>query len=300
MGSRTITLSLTAVAAVLAAATLSPSFAQSAPPSRGSSITLVESGITKPYEERKLQFNQPAVVMEVKVKPGDTIKEGQVLALQDISVEQAEREALEIEAKSTVQEDFAKIDQALNEKKFEKQEFLFKTKNASYFEVEEARLAIEKSKASVKIAVEERAKATAKIKSIDARISLKTLKSPVSGFVQQIDTGAGEVGGIDQQKPSMIVVQNDPLKVDVNVPVRDANRLGVGQTLQVRYTDDDNAPWQPAKILAMLPVADRASQTRGIVLELPNPNNKPAGLRVDVRLADAPPTPAAANAGGQR
>jgi hypothetical protein len=36
------------------------------------------------------------------------------------------------------------------------------------------------------------------------------------------------------------------------------------------------------------------------VLELQNPNNKPAGLNIDVRLSDAPPTPAAANAAGQR
>jgi len=294
---RTSTLSLAAVAAVLAAAALSPVRAQNAPPAGtgSSSVTMIEPGTTKPYEERKLQFNQPAVVMDVTVKPGDTIKKGQILAQQDISIEQAEREALDIEAKSTVQEDFAKSDQALNEQKFKKQQFLAKTNNASFFEVEEARLAIEKSKASVKISVEERAKAAAKIKSIDARIDLKTLKSPIDGFVQQIDTGIGEVGGIDQQRPSMVVVQNNPLKVDVNVPIRESNRLQAGQVLQVRYTDEDNAPWQPAKILTMLPVADRGSQTRGIVLELPNPNNKPAGVRVDVRLGDAPP--AAVDAG---
>ena len=42
------------------------------------------------------------------------------------------------------------------------------------------------------------------------------------------------------------------------------------------------------------------SQTRGIVLELPNPNNKPAGLRVDVRLVTAMAPARRANAGGQR
>jgi len=303
MGSHRMSkLSLTAAAAVLAVGALSSVRAQTAvapqSPQITSSVTMVESGLTKPYEERKLQFNQPGVVTEVKVKVGDAIKEGQVLAQQDISVEEAERAGLVIEATSTVQEEYAKSDQALNEQKFKKQESLYKTHNSSYFEVEEARLAIEKSKASVKISVEERAKASAKLKGVDARMSLKTLKSPINGFVQQIDTGAGEVGGIDQQKPSMVVVQNDPLKVDVNVPVRDANRLQPGQTLQVRYTDADDAQWQPAKILTMLPVADRASQTRGIVLELPNPNKKPAGLRVDVRLGDAPA--ANADAGGQR
>src|SRR4051794_16886060 len=104
MSHRKFTLSLIAVAATLAVAALSPVRAQSAPPAPGNSMAWVD-GMTKPYEERKLQFNQPAVVMELKVKPGDVIKQGQILAQQDISVEEAEREGLEIEAKSTVQED---------------------------------------------------------------------------------------------------------------------------------------------------------------------------------------------------
>jgi multidrug resistance efflux pump len=236
--------------------------------------------------------------MEVRVKPGDPIKAGDILAVQDISVEQAEREALEIEAKSTVQEEFARADKGVNEQKYARLKSLEASRTATKFEIEEARIAVERSNASIKIAIEERAKAAAKIKSIDARIALKTLKSPVTGYVQQVDTGVGEVGGIDQQKSSMVVVQNDRLKVDVNVPMREANRLQLGQVLQVRYTDEENAAWQPAKILTLLPVADRGSQTRGILLEVPNPNNKPAGVRVDVRLGEAPP--ANADAGGQR
>src|SRR5689334_18633764 len=175
MGShRTFTLSLTAVAAILAAATFSPVRAQNTPASAGSSVTLMESGLTKPYEERKLQFNQPGVVMEVKVKPGEAVKEGQVLAQQDISIEEAEREALDIEAKSTVQEEFARADKGVNEQKYKRLKNLEANKNANFLEIEEARLSVEKSNASIKIAVEERAKAAAKIKSIDARIALKT------------------------------------------------------------------------------------------------------------------------------
>jgi multidrug efflux pump subunit AcrA (membrane-fusion protein) len=288
-----------AVAALLAAAAMAVSFSSvRAQESPGSSLAQVESGITKPYEERKLQFAQPAIVTELKIKVGETVEAGQVLGQQDITIEQAERAGLEIEATSTVQEEYAKADQGVNEQKYARLQELLKTSNASKFEVEEARLAVERSKSSVKLAVQERETAKTKIRGVDARITLKTLKSPIGGFIQQIDTGVGEMGGVDQQKPSIVIVQNDPLKVDVNVPIREANRLQKGQVLEVRYTDVDNGPWQPAKILSMLPVADRGSQTRGVVLELANPQNKPAGLRVEVRLAgDAPP--AAADAGRQ-
>ena len=246
----------------------------------------VESGITKPFAERKLQFNQPGVITKVSVKVGDEVERDQLLAQQDITVEVAEKKPLEIEATSLVQETYAKADQGVNEQKYQRLAELLKTNNASKFEVEEARLAVERSKASVSLAGQERETAKARIASLDARIDLKTLKSPIKGYVQALEAGEGEVGGIDQQQHAMVVVQNDPLKVDVNIPVREVRRLKVGQTLQVRYTDEDNAPWQNATVKVMLPVADRGSQTRGIELELPNPNNKPAGLRVEVKLPD--------------
>lgn len=245
-----------------------------------------ESGITKPYEERKLQFGGVGLVTEVKVKVGDPVEAGQVLAQLDTSVELAERRPLEIESKSMVQEEYALADKGVKEQEYLRKQELFKTRNASKSEVEEARLAVERAKASVQLAIQERQVADARIAAIDSRIALKTLKSPVSGFVQSIETGVGEVGGIDQQKYAMVVVQNDPLKVDVNIPVRDARRLKVGQALKVRYIDEDDAPWQPARIIVMKPVADRGSQTRGIELELKNDTKKPAGLRVQVMLPE--------------
>ena len=266
----------------------------------GSLASQTESGITRPYEERKLQFNQPGIVTEMKVKVADPVEAAQVIAQQDITVEQAERQALEIEATSKIQEAYARADQGVKEQEYGRKQELFKTKNASVSEVEEARLAVERAKASVELAIQERKMAEAKIASLDARIAQKTLRSPLSGFVQQIETGVGEVGGIDQQKAAFVVVQNDPLKVDVNVPVRTARALKVGQTLQVRYISEDNAEWQPANVTAMLPVADRGSQTRGIQLELPNPQNKPAGLRVEVRLSDVAAAPGQATPAAAR
>ena len=184
---RTSKLSLTAVAALLAVATplRFPSRARTAQaPMVTSSIYMVEPGIDQDYTRatQASSSTSRAWSMEVKVKLGDTIKEGAGPRPAGRLRREAEQEALVIEAKSTVQEDYAKSDQALNEKKLQKAgSSSTKPTRPRTSKWKEARLAIEKSKASVKISVEERTRRPPRSNGVTRRISLKTLKSPITG-----------------------------------------------------------------------------------------------------------------------
>ena len=275
--------------AIYAAATVSlapqPAFSQA----QGAQTDgLIEAGITKPQEERKLAFNGPGLVMEVKVKVGDKVAVGDVLAQQDVSLELSDKAVAEVEANSKVQEKYARADKGVKEKELQRKQILFKSRNATELEVAEAQLAVERADASVELAIQEREIAKLKVAGFDARIALKTIKSPIDGFVQSVETGVGEQGSVDsQQKPALVVVKNNPLKVDVNVPIPVAKALKVGQTLQVRYIDDENASWRQAKVMNLKPVADRGSQTRALELQLPNDEGREAGLRVEVRIPNA-------------
>lgn len=260
-----------------------------------------ESGITKPFEERELAFGAPGLVGEVKVKVGDVVKKGEVLAQQDISVELAEKKPLEIEASSKVQERYAQADQGVKEKELERKRQLAKTGTASKTEVEEAELAVERAKASVELAVQERDIASAKLVALDTRIALKTLKSPISGEVQAVEIGEGEIAASDSQsRPALVVVQNDPLKIDVHVPVTMVGGLTKGSVLRVRYIDEENGAWREAKVRNVNPVVKKDSQTRLVELEMPNKENRPAGLRVDVKLPERVAAAAAPRNAGDR
>jgi multidrug resistance efflux pump len=107
-----------------------------------------------------------------------------------------------------------------------------------------------------------------------------TLNSPIDGIVETIDVSVGEV--TDPQKPVMTVVKNDPLWVEFFLPTAQSSKLKVGQQLEVRYADQPQ--WAPAKVIYKAPVADVASNTQKMRLEVANSNGTDAGLQVVVRL----------------
>jgi RND family efflux transporter MFP subunit len=248
------------------------------------SLALSEKSFTKPSQEVDLDFSAPGLIVEVNVKEGDAVEKGQVLARQDISVETANKKTYEIEANSRVEEEYAQKDLELKKVQLQKTEHLAKLKNATYLEVEEARLEMQRADASVKLAVQKRAIAAAQAATEQAKIDLKKIKAPFDGVISKLDTHVGEVATNAADKPAFRVVRNDPLWVDAHLPAAITARLKKGQQLQVRYVADDK--WLTAEVLYLQPVVRAGSQTRMVRLQLPNPEDRPAGLEVYVKLPD--------------
>ena len=88
----------------------------------------------------------------------------------------------------------------------------------------------------------------------------------------------------DPQRPegSVVVVQNDPLKVRVHLPTWQSALLKPGDTLQVRYPD--SLDLMEAKIVFIDPLADAASGRQLLRLELANPSGKASGFKVFIKL----------------
>jgi len=122
-------------------------------------------------------------------------------------------------------------------------------------------------------------------KALQQRVKVEqmTVLSPVNGFVEQIELEVGDM--TDPQKPVITIVQNDPLKVEFFIPTSQSQKLKVGQELQVRYPGEE--AWKPAQVKFKSPVADTASDTQKIGLEMANSENRDAGLQVQVKLPDA-------------
>jgi len=120
------------------------------------------------------------------------------------------------------------------------------------------------------------------------------IHSPIDGRVENVQVEVGE--SVDRLTPVVRVVQTDPLWVDVAVPAAVAARLQPGQPATARVnparydpklTDKDfplRYKLRTGKIKHISTVADAASNTRRVRVELPNPENVPAGLHVLVEL----------------
>jgi len=268
------------------AAPLPVASAQDAPGKFDAMASNIERGVTKPKEEPKLAFVAPGVVMVMNVKEGDQVKKGDVLAVQDDRAEVGNVEVAKGEVESAkMQIEAARADlelKTVNLKRLEELYVELIKRGGTNKEIDQARVEVKIADISIKFRETEWNKAKLQQQLQEIQLEQKKLISPIDGYVSKIDVRKGE--GTDLSRPAMQVVKVDELHVEVDIQSSKCKNLKVGDTLQVRYTDDEK--WLPAKISFMTMYANASSGTRKIRLELKNEANREAGLPVYVKLPD--------------
>ena len=139
-------------------------------------------------------------VTELKVSQGDRIEAGQLLVVLD-----------QVQARAALAEQRAKAETAKVD--WEREEFLAKAGAASLRQRDSYRL---KYIAAVE-----------KVKSLEAELSYKNLRSPTAGTVANVQVKVGDV--VNQNQPFTSVVQNNILEAKVEVPAVYGDRLAIGQ-----------------------------------------------------------------------
>jgi RND family efflux transporter MFP subunit len=243
-----------------------------------------DRGFTVPTDEVKLGFPTPGLISDIKVKDGDVVKKGQVIAQQDTQVEQAAIDKEEFLLKSNVQLKAAEAQRDLAKVKLDRAEGLFKGSAGagSKLEYEEAQLEYTVSILKVDLAKEETQSKALEIIKLKKQVERMRMLSPCDGVIRKIETAVGEVA--DPQKPSITLVRNDELKVEVKLPLRTTADMKLNQVLQVKYPGEEK--WRNAPIMYFDPVADATTGTQLIQLKLPNPEGRRAGQEMIVKLPD--------------
>ncbi len=272
--------------------------------------TSYADGKSEPSQRTKLPAQVMGVVREIAVKRGDIVKKGQLLIQQDDRLAQNACDIAEKEANSTIRVDAAQAD--LDQKKVElkRVEGLYTDPNgrgATDLEYERAKLDVVFKTHQLSLAHLELAKA--KLEAVGAKLKLEYMKivAPYDGVVASIDIGVGDL--MDPQRPGGLeIVQNDPVRVVVQLTAPQAARLKKGDTMDVRYKIDPSDAWQQATVDSLAPVASAGAgceSKREVHLSLPNPTNRETGLWLFVKLpevtstadgATASPAPAAQTA----
>ncbi len=246
------------------------------------SSTGVVPAFTEPSKRSEMNFISMGIIKQVAVKEGDSVKMGQVLMTQDDDIEMAELERLKLEADSTARLDFAKADLDVKKKVAER-----KTKAEggvfSQSEIEEAQLDVVQREKQIDVTNLDLQGNKLKAKQQQIKVDKMQLHAQMDGLVEKIKIWEGEVAAPDRDKPAIIIVKNDPCNVVIReLTTRQVAQLSLGESLEVKYPDEKD--WQQAKISYIAPVADAASDTQVVKLELPNPQNRATGLPIQVRL----------------
>jgi multidrug efflux pump subunit AcrA (membrane-fusion protein) len=249
----------------------------------------IEPAISRPSEEAKLAFAGPGLISQVLVKEGDAVKAGQVLSQQDDRQEQVALASDKLDAESTAEIEYEKLDVELKQRQAKRKRDLYAMpgQNISLSEVEEAENAVSLSEAQLKVAQLHHDQKVLDYQKQKVKVEQMQLHSTVDGTVQKVIAHAGEMADPQNKDGALVVVRNDPLWVEIHPAADRALKLKVGQELLVRYTAPFGAPanpWMPANIWYFAPEADAGSKTEEVRLELANPGGQRSGLAMEVKL----------------
>ncbi len=242
-------------------------------------------GITAPKADIMLSFVVPGRISAVLVEEGSAVEKGQALVrLYD------EPERIQCEQLKMLSEDQTKIlaaEAELAQKKVDlkKVEMARAKGAASDWEVEHLVLNVRIAELALKSARIEQAQYVRRYRHARSQLAQMHLRAPVAGLVEEVSVEAGE--SIGTLGSVVRLVQNDPLWIDVPVPLGQAVELENGQDIWVTFPGEAAAATPNARIINIATVADAASDTLRVRIEVPNPSKRPAGERVAVAFTPA-------------
>ncbi len=234
-----------------------------------------------------VQLGSPVfgVLAKVFVDRTEPVKQGQVVAKLDTSVEEAQLVLDRLHAANTAQIDALKVDMEWNQRELARRQQLAGNMFSKANDIDEYVTKVEEDRIALRKAESDLETARYEVARSEAQLNLKIIKSPMDGVVTDIKLSPGEF--IYEQTPIMTIAQVDPLMIDLVVPADRYHAVKIGMMGEVHLSQPVQATF-PARVDAIDPVIDAASDTFRVRLLLPNPGNAiPAGIRCSVILPDA-------------
>lgn len=219
----------------------------------------IEVEITAPgsfvaFEEATLSAETPAIVAELRVKEGTRVRRGTVLMVMEktkaeLAVKQAEAGLAQAQANfEKAKSELARKEILLSDRTISQGTFdTFKAQNDA------AAAAVQGAESTLALARE--------------RLEDMTVVAPFAGVIKEKKTAIGEyVGGGD---PLLVLIQDDPLKLQFEVPEKHADRLSVGQEVRTQVTALPGETFK-GEISTIFPVLAVASRTIRVEALVPN------------------------------
>jgi len=241
--------------------------------------------VTNPSADITLSYVQPGRIAKVYFKEGEWVKAGQVLIQQDDAVEQIQLAQLQAASEDTTQIQASEASLAQKIVDLKKLEKAAANNAATELEVEHSKLNVKMAELSLQLAKFEHEQAKRKYNELKVQIEKMSLKSPINGRIEKIHVETGE--SINALAEVVRVVQIDPLWIDVPVPLVKATTLNYGKTAQVGFPNPNRASLE-GRIIYIAAVADAASSTLRVRIEVPNKSNRPAGEHVEIIFPTSP------------
>lgn len=239
--------------------------------------------VTKARHDLKLGFTVGGKVAKVLVKPGDRVEKDQVLLTLDDDEGQAIVDLYKLRAASSLEVQAAEAALRLAEVEEKAIRRAFENDAAKPIEVERAQINTTRASLEVRMAIQRGQETQHQLDQASSRHKQYLLMAPLAGVVDMVTVAEGEL--VEELKPVLRLVVIDPLWIDASLPTKDTLGIKQGDPAWVQSQLSDN-PTEPVKgkIIHLAEIADAASDTRLVRVEVPNPQQLPAGGQVTVSL----------------
>ena len=240
-------------------------------------------GITAPNADITLSFVVAGRVSDVQVEPGTTVEKDQLLVHLYDEPEKIQCQQLKMLSEDRTKINAAKAELAQKQVDLKKLEQARAKGAASVWEVEHLFLNVRIAELSLQSAILEQQQYRQRYDHASSQLVRMRLAAPIAGLVEEVSVEVGE--SIGTLGPVVRIVQNDPLWIDVPVPMAQALDLTVDQDVWITFPGATAEATPNGRIINISAVADAASETLRIRIEVPNPLKRPAGERVAVAFA---------------
>ena len=222
-------------------------------------------------------------VMDIlKVKRGDFVKKGQILATLKSGIEKA---TVELARARAGRDQAIKAKTARSEftrRRLDRNKELYRKKLVSEQVVDEAETEALLAELELGEFLENRAIAELELQRALESLKIRTIRSPFAGVVIDISVVPGES---IENRPLLKIASINPLNVEVIAPVQLFGKIKKNMKARV-FPEEPIGGRYTAKVVIVDQVIDAASGTFGIRLELPNRKYRiPAGLRCQVNFS---------------
>jgi Multidrug resistance efflux pump len=228
-------------------------------------------------------FTTPGRVLSVHVTQGEHVTAGGLIAEQEGSVLEARIRQVKLESESVVETEAAKAELAQREQELTKISQVHERGAATDLERERAELEVTISRFRVTAAEEKRLMATHRLEELRAERELLYLRSPVDGVVEKLQVEAGEAP--QAMEPVVWIVDCQPLWIETPVPFPVANKMKVGDSVELLFSDGGS---ETGTVAVISTVADVASETVLVRIDAANAAGRKAGERVRVLVGSGP------------
>jgi RND family efflux transporter MFP subunit len=240
------------------------------------------SCLITPYHIYKLAMPTAGPLASVAIKRADVVKKGQVIAMLESVVEQAQVDAARVRSNTDVAIRLKTAVYTAAAAKLERQRKLRAAAVNSEQAWEEAEAAASVAKEEIEQARLDKELATLELARLEATLERRILRAPAEGVVTSVDLHAGEYA--DPANAIATVTEIDPLTVDVYLPTSAYPLVFMGMSAAITPQEPLGGP-REGVVITKDPQIDAASGLFLVQLKLPNPGGTiPAGVHCGVKF----------------